>query len=298
MPKKSAIALLITIVFVMLISVGLGVGLKYINKSSKSLKAENFTLQCVTIVEDFLNILKNSPDLQQVKDADSLAIFLGQASVIPFESSGYRVLISIKSARAKLNPIIFRKKERLEALKTFLLNRGVNAEYADIMQDMLNGMKADATYNSDVFNEHPYLFRDYIASKEHLAQLNSIYKNRYHENSIDKIDTDELFRVGNEDVNASKIDLNYATPLAWELMLGCDKARAEELNSLGFGAYSKESPPFLSDEENRNLNRFNFSYYEGVVAIKIEINRDEEKAVINFEYNIKSKKGYNFDWQV
>ena len=167
--NKAAIALLITIVFVMLISLGLGVGLKYINDSSKTLKEENFTFQCVTIVDDFLNILKNSPDLQEVKDADSLAIFLAQASVIPFESSGYSVVISIKSARGKLNPLALKNKKRFEALQSFLLNRGVNVEYAAMLKDMISGIKEDGTYSSDIFNENPYLFRDYIASKEHLA---------------------------------------------------------------------------------------------------------------------------------
>jgi len=294
--KKNAIALLITIVFVMLISVGLGIGLKYINTSSQTLKDENFIFQSVTLVDDFLNILKKSPDLLEVKDSASLAIFLSQAGLIPFESNDYSIVISITSARDKINPLVFKDKQRFEALRAFLLNYGVNADYSDMLYDLISGIKPDGTYRSDIFNENPYLFRNYIASQEHLEKLNEIYIKRYHDNSLQKINMKELFMFSS-DTNTS-IDLNYATPITLELLLACDALRAQDLNSMGLGGYSSDTPILLSDDENRSLSYFNVNYYQGLLAVKIEISKGVNKALIKFEYNIKLKKGYNFDWQV
>ena len=293
---KPAIALLITVFFIMLITVSLGVALKYVKESSDSVRDESLTLQSAMVLEDFLRILKTHPALNEVKDKDSLAIFLAQSSLLPFQIDGAQVLVQISSASAKINPNIFRDGAKMEVFKSFLLNNGVNVEYADMLGDLINGVKEGNLYNTDIFNDEPYLFRDYVSSHGHLLKLNEIYKKKYHDNGVDKIDVKELFTTG-KDANGS-IDVNYATPLAWQLMLSCDVERAVLLSEGGFGAYSSVADLHLSDEENSSLSMFNPVTYSPMIEVKIRVNKREQTVFISFKYNVESKKGSNFVFEV
>jgi len=151
------------------------------------------------------------------------------------------------------------------------------------------------SYNTDIFNQKPYLFRDYIASAKHLEELNDSYLKRYHENTLQNIDTDKLFHVSTD--KNSSLDLNLATPLAWELMLGCDEGRAEMLSS-GGGTYTALADLDLSEPEKSSLSAFKTSFFEPYIYVKIAITQKDSTANIAFEYDIKSKKGSNFVFDV
>lgn len=293
--SKPAIALLLTLVFIILITVSLGMSLKYMRESTQTLKDENFIFQVRSIVDDFENILKTSPQLNQITDSDSLSLFLADSSLLPLESQGVKVLIEMKSARAKINPNLFNTPQKINLLKTFLVSKMINPEYANMLSDSINGIKEDGVYNSDIFVEHPYLFRDYIASEKQLDRLNEIYKNKYHEESLDTIDMSELFYTSRD--RNSTIDLNFATPLAWELMIGCDKERAITLNA-GSGTYQSLEDLSLTAREKVALSHFNTTYFSPILDVSITIENNKERAFVRFEYNIQTKKGSNFVFKV
>ncbi len=293
--SRSAIALLITVFFIMLITLSVGVGLKYINNASKSMQSEQFVLQSSMILDDVLKLLESSGELKAVTSADALAIFLAESSFIPFESNGVSVVIEISSARDRVNPNTLTTKPRIDAFKDYLILKMVNMEYADMLSDVIGGIKEDMSYNTDIFNQKPYLFRDYIASAKHLQELNDSYLKRYHENSLENIDMDELFHVS-RDKNSS-LDLNYATSSAWELMLGCNESRAEILSASG-GTYAALDDLALSEIEKVSLNEFKTSFFEPYIYVKIEITQKDSTVNIAFEYDIQSKKGSNFVFDV
>jgi hypothetical protein len=114
------------------------------------------------------------------------------------------------------------------------------------------------------------------------------------------IDQTQLFYLSSE-TNATKykVDLNRATPLVWELLLGCDKERAEILHA-NAGLYTSQRDLVLSEDENLSLSQFasHISYYEPYIAIKITIMHKNQTANISFEYNLESKKGSNFVFEV
>jgi len=268
MLKRKAIALLITVFFVMLITISIGVGLKYVKDSSVNVYSEVYMLQSSVILEDVLKILKTSQDLEKIKSAQELEMFLSESSIIPFESNGFNVIIELSSARAKVNPNTFTNPSRLEVFKTFLMSKMLNIEYANILSDVIGGIKEDMSYNTDIFNKKPYLFRDYLTSHKHLEEVNDFYMKYYHDNNLKNIDMQKLFYIS-KDKNSS-IDLNYATPLAWELMLGCDEDRAKTL-SLGGGTYTAVKDIGLYDNEKVSQSKFQTSFFEPYIDVKIEI---------------------------
>ncbi len=295
--KKSAIALLITVMFIIVITVAIGYGLKEVNRGSQMIRSENFMYQSTIVVEDVLKILQSSPDLQKIADSNSsldLYTFLSSASAIPLNIKNFRVMIKLKSARAKINPSMINK-QTINLFKSFLNNHRVNTQYADVLMDAKNGVKADNSYNSMIFDDNPTLFRDYIASKKHLKYINNFYKKEYNTNDIDSIDFDKLFYYSS-DTNMS-IDVNYATTPVWEFMLSCTQQRAEELN-LNAGSYEKVSDLNLNDIELKNFKNFKTSFFEPILLVSIEIKQDKDSSKIEFEYNIKDKEGSNFVYEI
>jgi len=274
---RKAIALLTTLFFTIAITVSIGLGFKYIKEAKDSVSDEQFMLQSYAIFDDVINILKNSKQLKDINDASSLKTFLSESSFIPLEYKGISVIIEINSARAKLNPNIFKDTKRLEMLKQHLISKMILTQYADILLDSISGIKEDNSYRTDMFENNPTLFRNYITSTKHLEKLNEIYKNRYHDNNIKKLHIDKLFYPLKE--IDTPIDLNYATADVFELILGCNDTRAKELSD---GYYEKIEDLNLNTNEKNNLAKFKYSFFEPYLDIKIKIT--QYKKVIDLNY--------------
>ncbi len=296
--QKRGIALLITVFFIMMITVTIGIGLKYTSEASATMKSELFTLQNSIIIDDVLKILKTSKDLEEVKDIDTLFIFLSESAMIPFESSGVQVIIEISSARSKINPSGLNTASRKEAFRVFLQNNMVNPEYEYMFYDVIGGIKEGNDYNTDIFTNNPYLFRDSIASLAHLDKLEDIYKDKYRDNNLKNIDMKELFYASRDsNTTAYKIDLNYATSSVWQLMLMTSEDRAEMLSVEG-GMYQSLEDIDLSPEEKILVQKFNISYYEPLIDVQVEITQNDFTKNIRFEYDIRNKKGSNFVFEI
>ncbi|MEA3228743.1 MAG: hypothetical protein U9P38_06710 [Campylobacterota bacterium] len=314
MIQKRGIALLITMIFIIAITVAIGVGLKQINVASQSVEREAFIIETSMILDDVLRVLESSKELDLILKGDdedikreAFYIFLSQVAFIPFESSGIKMSLEISSARSKFNPNgVFDINstantnedhfQRVEALISYLNFYEINAEYVNILVDMISGVKEDMSYNSDIFNQQPYLFRDYIVSEKHLDEINSFYMKTYRENKLKNINFKNLFYYS-KDKERYKIDLNYATVEVWQLLLGCDQIRAQQLSDEA-GAYSKLEDLVLSDDENLSLARFKTSYFEPILDVKVEIMKDELNTQIKFEYDMQTKKGSNFVYEI
>lgn len=299
---RDAIALMITLLFIMLITISIGIGLKQLNEMSKSVKSERFLLQTSMVLDDVMRLLKTSKELEAIKTGDDFAVFLAEASFIPFESSGVKVIIELKSARSKFAPNTLVKSRvidlpRVEALKNYFNNYMVNIAFVDILLDTIGGIKEDMSYNSDIFNTKPNLFRDYIASSSHFEEIKDFYTNSFYDDSLKHIDFEELFYYGDNNSSYS-IDLNYATVETLELILGVDKARASQLNT-GAGAYTELSDLDLQDDEKLALVRFKTSFYEPYIDVLVEVmDDDNNSAEIKFEYSLIKREGSNFVYEI
>jgi len=302
--KKNGIALLITMLFIIAITVAIGVGFKQINLASKSVNSEAFMIETDIILDDVLNILQDSKELDLIiksKDKniqrEAFYIFLSQTAFIPFESEDIKMSLEISSARAKFNPnTLLNKKGTQDALITYLNLYEINAQYVNMLKDLMGGIKEDFSYNSDIFNQKPYLFRDYIVSQAHLNEINNFYIQTYRENKLKNIDFKNLFYYS-KDKKKYTLDLNYATTPVWQLLLGCDKIRAQQLHDEA-GAYSSIKDLVLSDDEKLSLKNFKTSFFEPIIYVKVEIIKNGLNTQIMFEYNLTTKKGTNFVYEI
>ncbi len=300
--QKKGMALLVTLLFIMLITLSIGVGLKQINTASKEISSEQFLYQTSIIVDDVLKFLINTEELNDINSSEDLDAFLSY-SPIPFESNGLKVIINLSSARAKYNinsikdANLTQREDKISFLKEYFNKYRINTEFVDILLDGMDGIKADNSYNSEIFNDNPYLFRDYITSKKHFEVFKNFYKTRY-DDTLKNINFDNLFYFSKDINNSYSIDLNFATTEAWEMMLGCDKIRAEELSS-NMDKYDTYKSINLSDEElNRVRDKFKTSFFEPYIDVVITIFQNSNDAKIEFEYDIKKKEGSNFVYEI
>lgn len=300
--KKSAIALLITVFFIIAITFSLGIALKQVKDASLDVEKEHFMLQSAQILDDVNTILKSSQLLNAVDSPESFYLFLSEVSFIPFQSNDLKVSIEINSARSKININTLQdanlsNPQKTEALSSYLSNFAISSEFVGVLMDAMGGIKEDNTYNTPLFNDNTTLFRDYISSKEHLETLITFYIQTRHENSITKIDFENLFSFSNP--KAYMLDLNHATKESWRLMLGCDELRAEELALLGGTYLTQEDLDLaLSENERVALSRFETSLFEPHLGVKVMIQKNEQLAYIHFEYDMKTKKGTNFVYEI
>jgi len=302
---RGAIALLITLLFVISITFAIGLGLKHINEAKTSSKEEGFIIQTSFILDDVMKLLHNTKELDMIvknNSVDMLNVFLSQSSFIPFESSGVRILLELSSARAKFNPNTLvdnnttLHNDRIDDLKSFMRENNVEDVYVDMLLDSMLKIKPDMSYNTDIFNQKPYLFRDYIVSYKHLEEINDFYIKTFKDNSLNKIDFQKLFYFSKDRVNY-KIDLNYATKDVWKLILGCDDIRAKELSENG-GSYKNLDDLLLNEDEKIQLSHFKVSFFEPYIDVKVEIIQGNMSSKIAFEYDMKTKKGTNFSYEI
>ncbi|WP_428738043.1 hypothetical protein [Sulfurimonas sp.] len=295
--SRTGIALLITVMFVIVITVAIGYALKQINKASQYVEQETMLYQNFVFVDDVLNLLNGATELQDlIKDEapEDLYTFLSSSGFITFEHQGVRLVLHITSARREfcINQMT---KDQEEYLYDYLGRYNVRGEYIDILKDSISGIKEDNSYFTRLFEEQPELFRDYIASKKHLKKLNDFYKKEYRDDTLDVIDFDNLFSYAHDD-NVS-IDLNYATPQVWELLTGMDVSQAEVFGS-GENIYKSVDDLQLNEEQIKRLNKFSYSFFEPYLQVKMDIIKDNFISHISFEYSIKDKKGYNFVYEI
>lgn len=296
--------------FIISMSVAIGIGLKQVNKASKSMSDEKFMFQTSILLEDILHILKSSKELDMIKtlssDAEKIEVFATFLHMpippIPFDNSDMLVSIEFNSARSKFNINSLENNEsnitqleQLEHFKRYMTWKKVGQEYTDILLDAKGGLKEDFNYRSDLFSNNSHLIRKSISSLAHLKEINKFYLNSSHNVRINDIDGENLFDFSNDD--DYKIDLNHATKETFEFLLACDELRAEQLVAEA-GEYSNVGDMLLSPKEKENLEKFETSYYEPFIDVTIEFEENNNKAIIRFQYDIEEKKGSNFVYEI
>ena len=103
MQKRSGVALLITLFFIIAITAAVGVSLINIQRSGKALHEARFLLQSGAVIEDVLSLMSEADKLGSVSDAETLELFLLTAGFIPLELKELLVKIEITSTMGHIN---------------------------------------------------------------------------------------------------------------------------------------------------------------------------------------------------
>lgn len=301
---RRGVALLVTLVIVMLMTLVIGWSMQNLDRAKGVVEKERFLIQSGIIIEDVLSMLKNSPEINAVvEDNTSVALFtlLSSASMLPFESQGYRVLISLSSARGKLNINTLgennttRARQRVDYLANFLSSKGLNGDLVYYILDSMDGIKEDGSYRSDLFFNDPTLYRDAIVSSKQMERILLDYEKKEGIDPFSKLDFDKIFFYDQD--RTTKLDLNYASAEVWEFVAGVTQERAKVLAQEA-GMYQSLEDLGLTPEEKRLLEMFDYSFFEPVISVHIDVMKEKLNGTIEFEYDLKKKKAKRFVYEV
>lgn len=302
MQKRSAIALMITLLFIVGITAALTLSLSYVNRSNQKIQESRFLIQCNSVVEDILKFLKESPDVKQIKDAESFNFLLLTAGMIPLEYQSLRVFIEIKSARGKFNINSLATSQKLrDSFINYLARYNIaDATYVTaLLVDSTRGGMNDSSvlYESDIFDEKMWLYRDKIASQKQLHEILDFYVKNRHDPAIYEVPWEDLVRFG--DKNDTKLDVNYMTSDVWQMCVPTLEVDAAEEMADHFAVFTKFGDLGLAKEEYRDLKEiYKGTFYEPIVEVNIDVEDRNSTAKIKFEYDLKKKKANNFEFHI
>lgn len=302
--KRNAIALLITMFFIMAITITIGVSLGNINSAKENLSSEKFLLQTTAVLNDMMKILKETPELDDINDTQTFRAFLLQYSTVVPLSTDMMVEVKLESARSKFSFNALQDNNTTEegsavknALMGYFSAKMINSEYVYLLEDLTGGIKEDGMYNSALFDDNPYLFRDYISSDEQIKELNEYYKKTYHDNSVAHINLHKIFNFGNYKNSSYVIDLNFVNRDVFNIMSG--KYYEQENTASADDNFFVDCDKLTAEEKEDLERKFNASCdLQKIIAVTLFITQDKQNAEIKFEYNIKTKKGSNFVYKI
>lgn len=293
--KRSAIALLITLFFVISVTAAVGVSMIQLRLSAEQVREGKCLIQSSMILDDLIKLLKTSPILQKIDNAEGLRYFLENTSIIPVALENLNVKVQIQSPMGRINiNTLDSSKAFQEALSVYMLEYEIeDIEYfKDLLIDSMGGRQPQ--YRTDIFDTLPWLYRERIVSMAHFEQIMDYYVSTRHDQNIKKIKWDKLIRFSAH--NDHYIDANYMTPQVWKLLL---PDLSEELSNelAAWDIIYKDTEGFgLSEEELEHLEKFQLSYYVPRLQINVDVSRNDQNVHVAFEYDMRSKKVGSFDY--
>ena len=293
--KRYAIALLITLFFVISVTAAVGVSMTLLQKNAVHVQETKCLVQSSMAVQDLLTFLKTSLLLTQIKDAQSLRSFLQRTSVLPLHLQNQSITIRMQSAMGRFNiNTLSNFKPFSEALSVYMEQHEVrDAEYFEhLLLDCMSGQQS--VTRTDIFDTLPWLYKNRIDSMEHFEQILDYYVLTRHDNAIKNIPWAQLIRFGSK--NDTRIDANYITSELWQLLLPLiNEDKARQLAS-SKSVYTTKEDLYLEEQDLEQLKAFHLSYYEPRVLINVDVKQNEQNIPIGFEYDLQSKKGGYFHY--
>jgi len=293
--KRPAIALLITLFFVISVTAAVGVSMIQLRLSAQQVREGKCLIQSSMILDDLIKLLKTSPVLEKIHNEDDLRYFIENTSIIPVALENLNVKVNITSAAGRININMLSSSNAFqEALSLYMVQYEIaDIEYfKDLLIDAMSGSLP--VYRTDIFDNLPWLYKERIVSMEHFEQITDYYIMTRHDESIKKIPWDELIRFGTH--GDRYIDANYITPQVWQLLLpDLSEDISNELAEWEI-VYKADEDLGLSEEELDSLRKFKLSYYVPRLEVNVDVSRNDQNVHVAFEYDMKTKQVGSFDY--
>lgn len=301
-PQREGIVLLMTLFFIIAITLVVGVSLTQVETAREELGESRFLAQSAIALEDVLAIMPQTERFGTVSDAASLNFFLSTVPVVPLETGKLNGMLRFESARGKVNINTLGNSNK--AFKTYLeyyLSERYNVQDAayltHLFLDAMSGYKEEG-YHTDLFDRMPWMFRDRIADAEHLQQILDFYVQNRHDGSVHQVPWDKLVRF--DDHNRTAIDANYITPELWSLL-------QPQLSNDEIALLTAPPLPYEKSEElpvnealrGKLVSDFNIVTFDPTVQVTLTLHEGErQQSAVTFEYNMKTKQARNFDYAI
>ncbi len=300
---RSGIALMMTLFFIIAVTVILGISLSQIKSAQSQLEEERFLVQSALTLEDVTTILQNSGSFGDVNDTASLDLFLGMAGAVPLETGRFHGIFTLKSARGRINVNTLADNNSTalrDAMTRYLSDTRFQlqdpAYLVELLSDCMGGEQE--VYRTDIFQEMPWLYRERITDATHLGHILDYYARERRDGAVYQVPWKELLRFGSRDDRS--LNANYLTPEVWLLLE--PSLAGDPVEGLTDGTVLYESAadiPLPAETVQRLETEFGLVYYAPEIDVTLTLRSPEDyHATITFEYDMKTKKARNFDYAI
>jgi len=281
---RKSIALLVTLFFILSISVVVSYILEIQKRSFELLETSKDITQLQALSLDVKKIIKKIPQINDINDSENLANFLDSFSQIPLPISDDLIAnIEISSAANKININSYPKwtAKQKELFLNYLQNRYQLSQaqfFLDIIQDLTTNKKNYYPLTS-ILNDNPKFGESGIYGFDEFMMAIDYYIKNSLDYNILNIPWKKIITFSEDE-----IDLNQMDRELWFLFL---PSRSEDdIKNLKNRIYKNIKDIELDDEEKKILKSFNVKAFVPKIDIEIKIKNQK----IKLEYDISKKK--------
>jgi hypothetical protein len=317
--RRSAIALLVSITFLVAILSSLAISIKYSNDSTDSYSNTKVLLQVDTIAKDVEDILKKYPNLN---NAENFANMIENSKYIEYTHQENHIKLRLYSARSKLSIKNIEENQYIRAgFVEYLRSNGViypenfvamivgkeqqnDQNNQNQQNDDKDSKDKENTTNKDnnkapqkreatgiVATDTEVYIK--IDSSEGLQKSIKEYVSIYGDFALLDIDFSSILSYKN-----TKVDINYISlDIAKILLPNVDENILLSLVQSS-QIYTEDNDIISLGIPASDMSKISsaISYFEGVFLVDIEYSYKNRKSYIYFEYNIDQKKGEEFEF--
>ncbi|NWF66095.1 MAG: hypothetical protein HXX81_01370 [Campylobacterales bacterium] len=292
---KKGIALLITIFLIMLLTLAILKSTDITDKYFKNVQRLSFFIQANKSLLDTIEVLKLTT--KDINSSEALFILQALPILVEDKQSSMKLSLELNSGanRLNINRLIDSNNTINQPFYDLLQNILMKYEVMDssyffsILLDTLDNDSEERIFQSEIIIDEPFFTNGKIVSIEHLKYILDYYVEKRDDINIKKIPWNEFF-----DFESQNSDFNY---LDYRLINFIVQGIAND-NTFHDEIFHNYEEIGLTDEDKKKFESIKINFFEPLLNCRMKFNYLDQQITIDFLYDIKNKKAYNFEVKI
>jgi len=298
--SRSAIALIITLFFLMAMTILVGVSTSLSERALKRVEKERFMIQANRMSHDVVTML--SDITKDLNGSDDLEMLTELPVILDDEESGMHVEITFESASSHLNinALVDENatinKEYYNLLENILINNQVldPSLFLALLADTIDKDLKERIVDSEPSRLDPFFSNGEIMDMKHFYKIVDMYIQMRDDFSIKEIKWDQIISTVGE-----KIDINHVTPTLFaEIFPNFSPEEIVEYTLSKELTYKSMEDLNVDDITREYLEKLGVSFYEPLVKCRVLLQLNEQVGIITFYYDLSGKNASEFDIKI
>ena len=298
--SRPAIALIITLFFIMAMTLLVGISSGLSDSALKRVEKERFLIQANRISHDVVTILNQIT--KDLNSSDDLDMLIDLPVLLDDEVSGMHVEITFESASSRLNinSLVDEngtiQKEYYNLLENVLINNQVldPSLFLSLVADTIDSDIEERIVDSEIATLDPFYSNGEIIDMKHFNKIIQKYIEMRDDLAINQIPWSKLISTVGKD-----IDINHVTPeLFAEIFPNFAPDEVLEYTLGRKDTYNKMEDLEVDDITKEYLLKLGVSFYEPLVKCNVLLKVNEQTGIISFYYDLSGKNASEFNIEI
>jgi len=298
--SRSAIALIITLFFIMAMTLLVGISSGLSDRALKRVEKERFLIQANRISHDVVTMLNQIT--KDLNGSDDLDMLIDLPVLLDDEVSGMHVEITFESASSRLNinSLVDEngtiQKEYYNLLESVLINNQVldPSLFLSLVADTIDSDIEERVVDSEIATLDPFYSNGEIIDMKHFNKIIQKYIQMRDDLAINQIPWSKLISTVGKN-----IDINHVTPeLFAEIFTNFAPDEVLEYTLGRKETYNKMEDLEVDDFTKEYLQKLGISFYEPLIKCNVLLKVNEQTGIISFYYDLSGKNASEFNIEI